>query len=166
MGYLRSDLCSNLKYTDPNLAGLQQQNQSPIDPTCSLNASANSLSSSFYNYHSTTLLNNEKKSAGSNNQASLTSNHHNKQNVFNNDQINLQCGLNPSTVSSTASCLSQSSSNQTLHYLIAYGQVKQKLDDETNSNNNTSNNNINTSAQHKFMSRHDADGKFIYVDPW
>jgi hypothetical protein len=55
----------------------------------------------------------------------------------------------PSSSSSTSS-----TNSSALHYLIAYGHMKppKPLEEET--------------VQHpKFMSRHDSDGKFIYVDP-
>ncbi|RNA31815.1 hypothetical protein BpHYR1_039635, partial [Brachionus plicatilis] len=127
VGYLRSDLSSNLKFgpetnreSVPN-SGDTTNFVAPISPV-KLN--------SFKNFHSNTLLN-----ESSSNEAQISNQ--------TNDPIS------PNQNNSSISAQSNSA-NVLEYYLIVYGQITPKTDD------------LNKC---KYVSRHDADGKFIYLEP-
>ena len=94
----------------------------------STSSTPNSSRSLFTNHHSATLLN---------------TNTQNKQFKYSPNITNDSAEISANQISST--------SNPTIqYYLIAYGQIKPKLDE---------------SAQLSFISRYDSDGKFTYVEP-
>ena len=123
-GYLRSDF--NQKYEN-NIANTSSKIESDlVDDPCTSSSNqlkANNNSILFRNYHSTTFLN------------SFENDLNQKRNHFRTENKNKMCD----------------SFNQVQHYLLAYAQIKPK---------------VNEIEQTKFVTKHDVEGKFLFVEPW
>lgn len=176
VGYLRSDLNTNLKYNElpttptsihpptpqsnPTMVYPHQSNLSPSMSSSSLssplnsslNSNASSKLSSFTNYHSITLL---SDSLASNPSLVKTATSKFSNDPYINSALSINLSQNepsqqtsPNT-SAQSTSLTNSTNSVLQYYLIAYGQIKPKTDESI----------------HKFISRHDPDGRFIYIEP-
>ena len=185
VGYLRTDLPSNLKFNDKSIKKECDENDATNNNANNNNNNANDSISSFDwsnsgpNSNSGSSLNKSVTSPAitlktmTDSQSKLVKSlssstfpmNHSTSLIGSNlleDPLNNNCASNSnissSSMTSNSACktLSASSSsspqnNGSLqHYLITCGKIKQS-DEEL--------------VQYKFISRHDADGKFIYLEP-
>ncbi|CAF0759999.1 unnamed protein product [Brachionus calyciflorus] len=151
-GYLRSDLSANLKFSpetqsEQTPTGLSQTNLLSPSLTSSsessvflnnLNNSNTAKLNSFKNFHSITLLNEQTHLNNDANQ------------LLNTTPNSNSADAGPQIAQTGTSISSNSSTNVLEYYLIAYGQISPKIDE---------------TSKHKYTSRHDQDGKFIYLEP-
>ena len=170
---MRTDLPSNLKFNDKNIKKEateenENMNESLSSFDWSNNSGPNSNSGSSLNKSVTSpsiVLKNltdspqNKLSRASSTSTVFPLNHSTSlispnllEDSLNNKNItSLNSSLNSTSKTINSSSSTLNSTNSSLqHYLITCGKIKQS-DEEL--------------VQYKFISRHDADGKFIYLDP-
>lgn len=178
---MRSDISTNLKFKESTLIEQQQHHNKPHQNTENLcKNSSNSVDSelidNYNNQPSTSGTSNTQPSSIDSNQVtrqSSSSNSNSNPNSTNVSMISSKTneiknsfakyhsaalyepstpGMNDSLGGLNSSSSSSLNGNPVLqYYLIAWAKIKSKPDEEL--------------AQYKYMSRHDADGKFIFLEP-